>query len=290
MATRILLFAFPAALIVSPAMAAPATRLGAVLDGETAVSDEELAGMRGGFFTAGGAQFDFGASIKTMVNGQLALQTSLQWTNAGAVTQQLSGLGQAIQSQVNNQVANNLAQAGIAAPVTGSGAGSSAGASAGSSTGTGGNSAGSATGNATASNVVSGTAIGTTPASSAAGSAAQTANAAQTAPPTASAAAASNVPAASNSSPAAAAPAPVAAASVEVPGAGGSTQVLANLSANQIQNIILNNASGQNITQDTNIIFTIYNFQAWQQQLAERMVSARLASDMLATSGFAAGH
>src|SRR5579871_3494639 len=41
------------------------------------VSNDELSGMRGGFFTAAGAQFDFGASIRTMVNGQLALQTNL---------------------------------------------------------------------------------------------------------------------------------------------------------------------------------------------------------------------
>jgi hypothetical protein len=52
----------------------------------------------------------------------------------------------------------------------------------------------------------------------------------------------------------------------------------------------MNSASGQTITQNTNITFTIYNFQAWQQQLAEHMVSAQLASEMLAASGFAAGH
>ena len=77
---------------------------------------------------------------------------------------------------------------------------------------------------------------------------------------------------------------------VEIPGMGGSNQVMANLAPNQIQNIILNTASGQTITQDTNITLTIYNFQVWQQQLAARAVSARLASDMLAAAGFAAGH
>jgi len=118
MATRILFFKLSAAaLMMSAAVSVQAAELDAALDDRAALSDNELADMRGGFLTAGGAQFDFGASIKTMVNGQVALQTSLQWTNTGAVTQQLAGLGQSIRSQVNNVVASNLAQAGIASPV-----------------------------------------------------------------------------------------------------------------------------------------------------------------------------
>src|SRR6185312_11146223 len=34
-----------------------------------ALADTALADMRGGFFLAGGVQFDFGASVRTMVNG-----------------------------------------------------------------------------------------------------------------------------------------------------------------------------------------------------------------------------
>lgn len=247
MMNKILRVSLPAVLMASPAVAAPSSKIEAVLGSEPAVSDSELADMRAGFFTAGGAQFDFGASIKTMVNGQMALQTSLQWTQGGAITQQLTGMGRAIASQVQNQVAGNLASAGIAPPA--------------------------------ATNAVS-DAVAT--AANAASNAVQTANAPQETAnaPVAPAPAEAGVTQAS-------APA---IAGVEVPGIGGSTQVLASLSPTQIQNIILNTASGQTITQDTNIIFTIYNFQAWQQQLAARAVSARLASDMLAAAGFAAGH
>jgi len=242
MMNRILLVSLPAVLMASSAIAAPSSKIEAVLGSEPAVSDSELADMRAGFFTAGGAQFDFGASIKTMVNGEMALQTNLQWTQAGAVTRQLTGLGHAIASQVSTQVASNLASAGIPA----------------------------------ASSVSAAVAT----AANAASDAVQTPSAPQTA---------DTPPAAPSSAPPDSGAAP-AVAGVEVPGVGGSTQVLANLSPNQIQNIILNTASGQSITQDTNITFTIYNFQAWQQQLAARAVSARLAGDMLAAAGFAAGH
>lgn len=252
MATRILFLT--ALFMTSTAMAAQSAERNAALNGKAALSDDELADMRGGFLTAGGAQFDFGASIKTMVNGQLALQTSLQWTDAGAVTRQLTGLGQSIRSQVNNVVASNLAQVGInpgiASPV----------------------------GAPAPSDVTSdaGTNI------------AQDVSAAAGAAPAETAAA--TAAAADTASPMATASAPAVVTGVEVPGIGGTTQVFANLTPNQIQSIILNTASGQNITQNTDITFTIYNFQAWQQQLAERMVSTRLASDMLAASGFATGH
>ena len=86
-----------------------------LLDSSRLVSNADLSDMRGGFFVAGGAQFDFGASIRTLVNGQLALQTNLSWTPAGSVVQQLAGLGTSIQAEV----AGDLAKAGIGAPVSG---------------------------------------------------------------------------------------------------------------------------------------------------------------------------
>jgi hypothetical protein len=234
----------------------------AILSAVRLVSDRELAGMRGGFFTASGAQFDFGASIRTMVNGKLALQTDLKWTAAGPVTQQLSGLGAQIQSQVNDTVAKNLALAGIASPLPNSAAGAT-----------------------------------------------QTAGAATlpTAAPAPAPAAATPPPAPSPATPspsdpvaaAAAAPAPApntapvdssTLVGVQVPGQGGSTQVFANVGGGQIQNIIMNSANGQTITQNTNIMLTIYNYQQWQSQLGDRMVALRLASDMLAASGLSAGH
>ena len=57
----------------------------------TPLSDEELADMRGGFLTAGGITFDFGAVVRTYVSGALALETRLTWTPTGPVTEQVSG-------------------------------------------------------------------------------------------------------------------------------------------------------------------------------------------------------
>jgi hypothetical protein len=260
MATRILFFSLSAAaLMMSAAASAQAAEVDAALDDKPALSDGELADMRGGFLTAGGAQFDFGASIKTMVNGQVALQTSLQWTNTGAVTQQLAGLGQSIRSQVNNVVASSLAQAGIASPVGNPG------------------SAPADVTSAAASNVVE-TTSNAAMAAAPTGTASPAAAPADPAPATASSAVSSTVSG------------PAMVTGVEVPGLGGSTQVFANLSPGQIQSIILNSASGQTISQNTDVTFTIYNFQAWQQQLAERTIAVRLASEMLAASGFATGH
>ena len=60
-------------------------------DNLTPMSDEDLGGMRGGFLTAGGVSFDFGAVVRTYVNGQLALETRLTWTPTGPVTEQVTG-------------------------------------------------------------------------------------------------------------------------------------------------------------------------------------------------------
>ena len=95
---------------------------------------------------------------------------------------------------------------------------------------------------------------------------------------------------ASANAPAAGGAAPMVLTGVQIPGAsGGMTQIFANIGGGQIQNVILNSASGQDITQNTNITMTIYNFAAWQQQVAQNMLSGRLASDMLAASGISAG-
>jgi hypothetical protein len=98
----------PAKEMATGSGAAPLDRLASAQP----VTDTELQRMRGGFFTAAGAQFDFGASVKTMVNGQLVLQSNMIWTAAGAVTQQLAGLDASIHSQVND----SLAKAGIDVP------------------------------------------------------------------------------------------------------------------------------------------------------------------------------
>ncbi|HEU4550660.1 MAG TPA: SPOR domain-containing protein [Rhizomicrobium sp.] len=57
------------------------------------LDDTALADLRGGFFLAGGVQFDFGASVRTMVNGQLALQSTVQWTQGGLMVQHVAGPG-----------------------------------------------------------------------------------------------------------------------------------------------------------------------------------------------------
>jgi hypothetical protein len=269
------------------------------------VSDEELSGMRGGYFTAAGAQFDFGASVQTLVNGKLALQTNLQWTPNGAVTQQLQGLqglGTQIQSQVASQVADNLAKAGIATPAAAMQTTANV-------------IADSTTPQAAATSMpATQTASNTSTGSGAAASAPAAAAPAATAPVTTVAA---NTPAASTAAPAASAPAatstpantststaapvtisvptsgdvPKLLTGVQIPGAtGGSTTVFANVGGGSIQNVILNSASGQDITQNTNVTLTIYNFAAWQASVAQHMLSARLASDMLAASGLSTGH
>jgi hypothetical protein len=71
----------------------PAPAVQVALAGPKPLDDAALAEMRGGFFMAGGAQFDFGASVRTLVNGQLALESNVQWTAGGAVTQQVTGSG-----------------------------------------------------------------------------------------------------------------------------------------------------------------------------------------------------
>ena len=215
-----------------------------MLNASRLVGNEELAEMRAGFFTAAGAKFDFGASVQTLVNGALALQTNLQWTPSGPVTtQQLQGLG----ASISAQVASDLAKAGITTPVTPTPASNAIAADL------------PATG-APASPAAAGTDI--------------------TAP--------TNVPA---SLPVAPDTAPALITGVQIPGVtGGSTQVFANIGPGQIQNVVLNSASGQDITQNTNVTLTIYNFTAWQQQVAQRAVSAQLVNDMLAASGINAGH
>lgn len=48
------------------------------------MSPADLQAMRGGY-EAGGLQLDFGAVVKTYVDGELALQSRLTWTPQGAV-------------------------------------------------------------------------------------------------------------------------------------------------------------------------------------------------------------
>lgn len=55
------------------------------------LSNADLAELRGGFLTAAGISFDFGMVVRTYIDNRLALQTTLQWTPAGAVTDHVTG-------------------------------------------------------------------------------------------------------------------------------------------------------------------------------------------------------
>jgi hypothetical protein len=56
------------------------------------IADEALEDLRGGFFTVDGITFDFGAIVRTTVDGQPALETRLSWTPDGVMIQDLSTL------------------------------------------------------------------------------------------------------------------------------------------------------------------------------------------------------
>lgn len=234
------------------------------------VSNAELSGLRGGFFTAGGVQFDFGASIRTMVNGQLALQTNLTWTPQGPDLSSISGLGQ----QIADQVQASLAKAGIGSANT-----SNASVNAAANTPSNVNSLVNAAGNA-----------GSDGAKAAGNIAAPAANLATgTVTSAFDSAASAASPASTGTTPKTMVTIPTVASRVTIPGAGGgSTQILSNLSANQIQSIILNSASGQTISQNTNVMLTIYNLPQLQQQLAQHALSSQLAGEIMAASGL--GH
>jgi hypothetical protein len=58
-----------------------------------AVSENALEDMRGGFVSANGLTFGFGATIRTYADGQLAMATQLVWTGQGPVVTNMTGAG-----------------------------------------------------------------------------------------------------------------------------------------------------------------------------------------------------
>jgi hypothetical protein len=303
------------------------------------IGDNELENARGGF-SVNGINFNFGAAVQTLVNGQLALQTNLQWTPTGPVVTQLQGLG----TQIQTQVASTLASAGINIPITNTSAAatvstspviqpastiaSTVGATPASNT----NQANSVptttisapastttvpvsfinispatSSSAPSSSLLSSTvtgvqeASGTSPATSGAQSlvanslvnatATVPSNAGNGSPTTApnTPAQGSNPPAPSNSLASTSSNGPAVLSGVQIQSPTGSTVVFTNVANGQIQNVILNSASNQNIVQNTNMTLTIYNFASWQQTLAQHALSAQLANQVQAASGFIGG-
>lgn len=76
-------------LILAPSAAHPQE---AVLEGLTPLAADELADLRGGLLFADGVAFDFGATVRTTINGQPTLETRLTWTPEGVVVEDLSAL------------------------------------------------------------------------------------------------------------------------------------------------------------------------------------------------------
>ena len=72
------------------------------------VSEDELDELRGGFAWSG-LDINFGADIRTYVDGNLVLQTVLNWTDNGAETMQIAadGLTPAAASQLQNGILSN---------------------------------------------------------------------------------------------------------------------------------------------------------------------------------------
>jgi len=72
------------------------------------LNDSELAGERGGLATPIGMDIGFGAVVRTFVDGELALESTLTWTTAGAAT--------AVTAGAESRLLDNAAAAGLAAP------------------------------------------------------------------------------------------------------------------------------------------------------------------------------
>jgi hypothetical protein len=53
----------------------------------------ELNDLRGGYLSAAGIVFDFGAVVRTYIDGRMALESRLTWTEAGALTSHTPGVG-----------------------------------------------------------------------------------------------------------------------------------------------------------------------------------------------------
>jgi hypothetical protein len=81
------------AALAGPALHASSARAGELFGGQAAVADADLDDMRGGFLVADGVAFDLGAVVRTTVNGELVLQTVVNWTPTGPQVSQEAAPG-----------------------------------------------------------------------------------------------------------------------------------------------------------------------------------------------------
>ena len=80
------------AIAAQPALAEPPAAVEEALGDLEPLTGQELGDLRGGALFAGGFAFDFGAIVRTMIDGQPALETRLTWTPEGAVMEDLSAI------------------------------------------------------------------------------------------------------------------------------------------------------------------------------------------------------
>ena len=76
------------------------------------LDDEALDSARGGLSTPMGFDIGFGATVRTYVDGSLALETRLTWTAEGAVSQRV------FESAAATALTPNRSEGGASAPVT----------------------------------------------------------------------------------------------------------------------------------------------------------------------------
>jgi hypothetical protein len=98
---------------------ANSVRVASALDNRQPVGVGELSNMRGGFLMADGVEFDFGADMQTLVNGQLALQTTVQWSPSGAIVQQTSSTGANVVSIPASSLASEFGMPSVGLVTTG---------------------------------------------------------------------------------------------------------------------------------------------------------------------------
>ncbi|MGH6985689.1 MAG: hypothetical protein ACRED9_02460 [Caulobacteraceae bacterium] len=66
------------------------------------LDDQQLSDVRAGFLSAGGFNFDFGATVSTYLDGTMILRSTLAYTPQGAVTAQTGGAGGPLSAAQNN--------------------------------------------------------------------------------------------------------------------------------------------------------------------------------------------